>query len=77
MDIDKALNLCRYKDHRSSNLTTMEKIPYFRMWSTPSSSPRTGETTKCMFPTRPWMLKSGACAAAGSGNKGLKGIIAG
>lgn len=29
------------------------------------------------FPYRPWMNEVGAAAAAGEGNKGLKGIVAG
>ena len=30
-----------------------------------------------VFPSRPWMMNVGAAAAAGDGNKGLKGVVAG
>lgn len=35
------------------------------------------KNSKNPFVTRPWMQNNSAAAAAGSGNKGMKGIVAG
>lgn len=36
-----------------------------------------GASLRSLYPQRPWMMNVGAAAAAGDGNKGLKGIVAG
>ncbi|KAB7496380.1 Tricarboxylate transport protein, mitochondrial [Armadillidium nasatum] len=56
----------KYSSHLSNSIYSMY-----------TSNEKQKIISKNLFPSRPWMASSGACAAAGGGSKGLKGIIAG